>query len=225
MRVRTDLELARRMLAGDEGAFEAFGERYPPALYRFALSRLDGDRELTRELVQTAICKALSKLDSYRGEASLLTWLCACCRNEILMHWRSRRNAPDLQAIEEAKPSKPSGQEPWETSGAVSDDAVAGGSGAVDPEVRVLRREVATLVHMALDVLPARYAEALEGKYLERLSVREVAARLGVGEKAAESLLTRARTAFKAAYEDLRDERRAFAAGEAKRNRRGRDHG
>ena len=48
-----DLELVERMLAGDEEAFEAFGERYFRRLYRFALARLAGDRDLTREIVQT----------------------------------------------------------------------------------------------------------------------------------------------------------------------------
>lgn len=209
MNARGDLQLARRMLAGDEEAFEAFGERYPRALYRFAFARLDGDRELTRELVQTAICKALSKLESYRGEASLLTWLCACCRNEILMHLRARQGAPGETALDDdLRPA-----------------AGLGGTGPGSPEIAVLRRETETLVHMALDVLPGRYAEALEAKYFERLSVRQVAARLEVGEKAAESLLTRARQAFKAVYERLRSERPALAAGGSGRNRRERHHG
>jgi len=51
-----------------------------------------------------------------------------------------------------------------------------------------------------LDYLPAHYGSALEWKYLDDLSVREIAARLGMGEKAAESLLTRARRAFRDAF-------------------------
>jgi len=199
------------MLAGDEDAFEAFGERYPKALYRFVCARLGGDRELTRELVQTAICKALSKLESYRGEASLLTWLCACCRNEILMHFRAKRSMPEEAALEEDETPGPA--------------AGLGGARPGNPEVVVLRRETETLVHMALDVLPGRYAEALEGKYLEHLSVRQIAARLGVGEKAAESLLTRARQAFRETYERLRSERATLGAGENERIRRGLGHG
>jgi len=41
----TDLERVRRMLAGDEAAFEAFFDATYPALYRFALVRLGFDRE------------------------------------------------------------------------------------------------------------------------------------------------------------------------------------
>jgi DNA-directed RNA polymerase specialized sigma24 family protein len=51
-----------------------------------------------------------------------------------------------------------------------------------------------------LDQLPTRYGDALEWKYGEGLSVKEIATRLGVGPKAAESLLTRARQAFRDAF-------------------------
>jgi RNA polymerase sigma-70 factor (ECF subfamily) len=52
-------------------------------------------------------------------------------------------------------------------------------------------------VRSTLDHLPGRYGDVLEWKYLQDLSVNEIAERLGVGYKAAESLLTRARAAFR----------------------------
>jgi RNA polymerase sigma-70 factor (ECF subfamily) len=198
-----DLQLVERMLAGEDAAFEAFGACYFKALYRFTFARLQGDRDLTRELVQIAVTKALAKLDTYRGEASLLTWLCACCRNEILMHFRRRQTAPaevELNGDLDAVPSF---------------DAQRSG----DPEAVLLRRETAHLVHVALDGLPDHYSRALEWKYVNRLSVNEIAWRLGMQPKAAESLLTRARQAFRTSYESLS---RAFAAG---RDEEGPDHG
>jgi RNA polymerase sigma-70 factor, ECF subfamily len=185
------------MLAGEEEAFESFGERYFKALYRFAAARLDGDRDLTREVVQTAMAKALAKLETYRGEASLLTWLCSCCRNEILMHFRHRRAAPASRELaEEVEPAVGSfSQRPR------------------DPEAVLLGQERACLVHMALDGLPVHYSQALEWKYVDRLPVEEIAARMDLGPKAAESLLTRARLAFRSSYESLwnagQDEREA----------------
>jgi DNA-directed RNA polymerase specialized sigma24 family protein len=65
------------------------------------------------------------------------------------------------------------------------------------------RKQEAHLVHAALDLLPPHYARALEWKYVDRLPVAEIAARLRLGAKAAESLLTRARRAFRAGYERL----------------------
>lgn len=167
--------LVRRMLAGDEAAMEELADGWFPGLYRFALARLHGDSELTREIVQTTVCKALAKLGSWRGEAALFTWLCACCRNEIRMYYRQRKGAPQWVELEDD---------------GYPDDA------APDPE----RREEARLVHAALDLLPPHYARALEWKYVERLPVQEIAERLRLKIKAAESVLTRARRAFREVY-------------------------
>jgi RNA polymerase sigma-70 factor (ECF subfamily) len=53
------------------------------------------------------------------------------------------------------------------------------------------------LVHAVLDRLPNRYGEALEWKYVEGRSVEEIGDRLGIGHTAAQSLLARARVAFR----------------------------
>jgi RNA polymerase sigma-70 factor (ECF subfamily) len=53
------------------------------------------------------------------------------------------------------------------------------------------------IVHAVLDRLPARYGEALELKYIEGRSVEEIGDRLGIGHTAAQSLLARARVAFR----------------------------
>jgi RNA polymerase sigma-70 factor, ECF subfamily len=184
------------MLGGEQRAFSEFVERYSKALYRFSLARLHGDRELTLDTVQTAMTKALAKLDTYRGEASLLTWLCSCCRNEILMHQRRRRAAPVLVELDDdLEPAAGSTKQQ-----------------AGDPEAALLRRESAHLVHMTLDLLLPRHAQALEWKYVDQLPVDEIAARFGVRPKAAESILTRAREAFRASYERVMTD---HAAGDA----------
>lgn len=180
--------LVERMLAGDARAMEVFADDYFPGLYRFALGRLRGDRELAREIVQTTVCKALAKLASYRGEAPLAAWLCACCRNEMRMHYRQLGRQPPVLALDDdlddgaALPLPAPGEH---------------------PEGSLLRREEAGRVHRTLDLLPPRYARALEWKYLERASVEEIAVRLHLGGKAAESLLSRARRAFREGYQRL----------------------
>ena len=74
---------------------------------------------------------------------------------------------------------------------------------AHDPETQLDRRELARLVQVTLDHLPGRYGDALEWKYLQGLSVEEIAERLGLGCKAVESLLTRARQAFRDGFPDV----------------------
>jgi len=150
-----DRALVARMLGGDERAFDELVARYSAPMYRFALARLDGDRELARETVQIAMTKALARLETYRGASSLLTWLCACCRNEILMHLRRLRTAPVEVELDDA--AQPAAGSPSRR--------------AADPEANLLRVESTRLVHTTLDLLPLRYAQALEWKYLEQLSV------------------------------------------------------
>jgi RNA polymerase sigma-70 factor (ECF subfamily) len=182
-----DRVLAARMRDGDDRAFDELVERYSRPLYRFSLARLDGNHDLARETVQTAMAKAIARIDTYRGDSSLLTWLCACCRNEILMHHRRARSAPrEVELADETQPAagSPTRSEP-------------------DPESKLLRLETSRLVHMTLDLLPQRYAQALEWKYVDQLSVDAIAARLAVRPKAAESLLTRARAAFRDGYRRL----------------------
>ena len=111
--------------AGDERAFDRVSEGYLPVLYRFALRRVGGERELARDLVQTTMCKVIEKLDSYRGEAPLFTWLCACCRHEIAAHFRRLGRRPREVELAEG----------------ASDGAIAGarlGSEEADPEERLV---------------------------------------------------------------------------------------
>lgn len=182
--------MVRQMIAGDETAFETFSNDYIPALYRFATRRLQGDRELAQDVVQSTLCKAIEKLASFRGEAALMTWLCAVCRNEIAGHFRRGK--------------KRSGEVEFQEQEDLFGVSIAlGDCGFVGPERATLRNEVHELVHEALDSLPPHYGKALEWKYLDNVPVKEIAERLGVGPKAAESILTRARGAFRDGYASL----------------------
>lgn len=183
-----DRQLVEGMLRGDEAAFRIFSEQFIPALYRFAFFRLDRNRELTCDIVQSTVCKAIAKLSSFRGEAAFMTWLCACCRTEIAMHFRKEGRRPQAVELNEEAVAAAVSRQRLQPPG---------------PEGGLLRKEKGLLVHMALDLLSTRYRRALAWKYLEGLPVKEIANRLGVGPKAAESLLTRARQSFRTAYEGL----------------------
>lgn len=181
-----DRILVRRMREGEEQAFDEFFELYFQPVYRFALSRLDRQSDLAKEIAQAAICRALEKLHLFRGEARLLTWICAICRFEISAHRRRERRDRAEPLTEDVQPSG---------------DAAETALDRADPERRLLRGEVARQVHQTIDLLPVRYAQALTWKYSDGLPVTEIARRLGVSAKAAESVLTRARGAFRAHFE------------------------
>jgi DNA-directed RNA polymerase specialized sigma24 family protein len=68
---------------------------------------------------------------------------------------------------------------------------------AATPELEANRLDLARLIKVTMDSLPSAYADALEWKYIDGLSVAEIGDRQGRGRKAAESLLNRAREAFR----------------------------
>ena len=187
-----DRSLARDVASGDQAAFDRFFREYFPRLYRFTLVRVNNDSALAEEVVQRTMCIVVRKMGSYRGEALLFTWLCQICRNEMIAVQRQlgvelRDDIPieDHPAVQAALES------------VMADDS--------RPESARRRDEIADFVRTTLEHLPARYATALEMKYINGNSVAEIAERLGIGEKAAESVLSRARAAFKDGFRSLWD--------------------
>jgi RNA polymerase sigma-70 factor, ECF subfamily len=189
--VHVDRAVARRILAGDEAAFRELFDRFFPRLYRFALVRLNRDQETARDVVQQTFCNAIERLDGYRGEAALYTWFCQICRNVISDYYRKRQRGAEHVVLLEDQPDM---RAILEALAAPTDD---------EPDTGVWRQQVRRVVEATLDALPGHYGEVLEWKYLDGQSVEEIARRLELGPKAAESLLTRARVAFRAAISDL----------------------
>jgi RNA polymerase sigma-70 factor (ECF subfamily) len=179
------------MLAGDERAFTEFFDGFFPGLFRFALARMGRDEDAAEEVVQATLAAAIRKLGTFRGEAALFTWLCTFCRHEISAF--HRRTGRDHAAVTLAEDDP-------EVSAALESLSLLSDAG---PEAALRRDETARLVHVLLDRLPPRYASALEWKYIDGLSVDEIAARLELTAKAAESMLTRAREAFREGFATL----------------------
>jgi RNA polymerase sigma-70 factor (ECF subfamily) len=181
---REDRKLVARLVRGDEVAFELFVEEYYPRLYRFVFPRVGGDADATQDVVQNVFANVIRKIGGYRGEAALFTWLCSFCRYEIAAHWRRRgKQGSEVELLEDT----PQARAALESLGAFADGTVA----------RFEREELARMVWAVLDHLPIHYGNALQWKYIQGHSVHEIASRLGTSQKAAESLLTRARQAFR----------------------------
>lgn len=182
-----DRELVSRLLAGDEATFRAVFDGYFPRLYRFVIPQVGGDAEEARDIVQQAFCRAFEKLASYRGEASLYGWILQICRNALIDRARRAAVRPQRIAID---------------AGDAALESICEALRAPEheqPDHRTARIELLQLIQATLDYLPSHYGSVLEWKYIEENSVSEIAARLDIGPKAAESLLTRARDAFREA--------------------------
>jgi len=182
-----DRELVRRMRAGEEAAFEAFFDAYFPRLYRFALARL-GREDAAEEIAQATIVVAIRKAGTWRGDAALFTWLCTLCRHEISAYCR-RHDRPEVHVLDD----EPEIRAQLEALAARADG----------PHQALERRDLARLVQLTLDYLPGRYGDILEWKYIQGQTMQEIAQRLGGTTKAVESMLARARDAFREGFAAL----------------------
>jgi RNA polymerase sigma-70 factor (ECF subfamily) len=180
----TDRALVRRVLSGDDDAFAQFFELMFPRVYRFALARVGEREDAAEDIAQATLCQVVRSLATWRGEASLFTWICTICRHEIDT-WRRKHPLDAAVELVEDAPEIRAALESLHT------------HERLGAHTTIERRELAVLVQRVLDHLPVHYSNALEWKYLDDISVRDIAARLNLSEKAAESLLTRARAAFR----------------------------
>jgi len=181
----------RGLLEGDQAAFDRFFNEFFPRLYRFILTRVGDDHEAAQALCQQALVQGLTRFAKYRGEAALFTWLCQIARGHV-DDWWSQQNASAQRRFH------------------VEDDALVRAAvesllAPAQPQSGPLRHdaELARLVQVALDQLPVHYGSVLEWKYVDGLSVPEVAQRLDQSLLATQTLLAHARAAFREVFAAL----------------------
>lgn len=168
--------LREAVLAGDETAWKALYDSCCERLFAYVYFRTGRDRLRAEELFQDCWETAVRRIDRLDPElGSFEQWMRGIADWLVLnaqrKWWRRSR---------------------WRAS-YVPDwvDRAAEDSGAL---------AVAEQTTLALMALPERYRKALQAKYEEQLPVAEIAARWRESPKAVESLLSRARAAFREAY-------------------------
>lgn len=83
-----DLDLARAAAGGDEEAWRRLYDATCRPLFNFLVYQT-GDREAARDLLQETYVTALARLDTYRGQGTLLAWLRSVGLRKSL-DWRRR---------------------------------------------------------------------------------------------------------------------------------------
>jgi RNA polymerase sigma-70 factor (ECF subfamily) len=183
-----DRALVKRMLAGEHRAFRAFFDANAPRLAAFAARRSSLAPATIEDIVQNTLIKAIRSLPGFRGEAAMFTWLCEICRHELVNLQRKPQSRLDHVSIEHLAQGPETLLELR-----AQDDA--------DPVQELELREHRSAVARTLNGLPERYSRALEWKYGDGFSVEEIARMLDVTTIAAQSLLARARLAFRDLWE------------------------
>jgi len=180
----TDAELVRAIQAGDAAAVQTLYERYLPIVWRYACNHLRNVHAAEDVVSETFLAAVRSAGDLDPDAGPVGAWLIGVARHKV-GDWRRRSLRTVMcEAAVEAAAARP-------------DDSPA-------PSERLEAAETRAEVARAMDGMPDDERLALEWKYLDGAPVREVAARLGRTEKAAEALLYRARRTFRALYERFR---------------------
>jgi RNA polymerase sigma-70 factor (ECF subfamily) len=180
----------QRALRGEPEAVKGLTAVVLQPLYTFCLYRVGRNQHLCEEVVQETLLRVLRDLENYdppRAGNNIFPWLTGLARNEIHRVLGREKHALSLETL-------------W----ARMDRELLSVFARLDSEPfndqLLQREETRDLVNATMSQLPPHYREALEAKYLNGKSVRDLADSWCISEKAAESQLTRARKAFRATF-------------------------
>lgn len=170
-----DQKLIPQILARDRHALSVFYRRYTPQLHAYIVSKISVAED-AEEILQDTLFAFLEAIRDFEGHASVKTFLFSICNHKIIDFYRRKKikhmvfsRAPNLEALV---------------------------SPIVNPEDEFDTRLLKEKIHRVLAYLLPRYRRLLILKYMDDLSVSEIAGQLAVSVKSAESQLFRARKAF-----------------------------
>jgi len=177
----TDEELVRLARNGDPAAFDEIVERHKGAVFRAALSALR-NREDAEDVTQETFITAYRKLDSFRGESQLRTWLSRIAWNRSMDHRRRGRIRTFLHLDEP--------------------DAVELPSLEADPERATLAASAHARVRREIDRLPENLRDTLLLASAGDLDYASIADMLGVREGTVKSRVFEARAMVRLALQE-----------------------
>lgn len=143
---------------------ERMYREYFTPVYRYTLS-LVHDPDLAEEITQETFFRALRKIDSYRGEASLRAWLCQIAKNICLDTAKKKTRQVSLENI--------------------SDEETASGSFVTEaqtPEEQLLQKQTAMNIYRILHGLKEPYKEVFQLRTFGGLSFAEISELFGKSE-------------------------------------------
>jgi RNA polymerase sigma-70 factor, ECF subfamily len=190
-----EAELLRRAQKGEKAAYGELVVLYQDRLFN-AVLRLVGDREEARELTQEAFTRGLTKLDSFRGDASPYTWLFRIAVNLAISQLRKvhRHRVFSLSAPGRNGNGQASAAPDDQASGLI--DRLAE-KRAVQPHDDLESRETGEQVMAALGRLDAEYRAVLVMRDIEGFDYQQMADVLGLPLGTLKSRLFRARLALR----------------------------
>lgn len=164
----SDEELVVQARAGSSPAMDELWRRYQRRLFLFVRRRVANDQD-AEDILQETFIKAMRYLDHFDERYRFASWIYSMCNQLIISHYRRRRND------------------------SLPEDLVAGGNGPAEAAEGDSLKE---RLWQAAAALPQKQFDAVWLRYVEEMSVAEVAKSLSISGICARVLLHRARLAL-----------------------------
>ena len=194
-----DRQLIARLQLGDEAAVQELAERYSPRIYQLAMRHMK-NREDAEEVTQDVLLKVHRKIDAFRGDAALSSWIYRITFNTAMSRLRATKAARAAdQERERLLAAERAGEDPARAPLQPADWSSL-------PDEDLLRAQLRAAVQEAIDELPEIYRAPVVLRDIQGLSTEEASSRLKVKDQTLKSRLHRGRLM-------LRDKLRAFADG------------
>lgn len=176
-----DTELVELARQRHPGAFRIIMRRHNRRLYRVARGVLRDAAE-AEDAVQETYMRAFTALHTFRGDASLSTWLTRIALNEALGRRRRKSETVDLAALDTPEERNRMHVIPFPLM-----------KPAADPEQAAARQDIRRVLERAIDALPEPFRIAFIMRDVEGMSVEETAAQLSLRPETVRTRLHRAR--------------------------------
>ena len=190
-----DAALIARIQAEDPTAFPELVHRFTGKVYSIGISMLRNEQD-ARDVVQETFLNVHRRLDTFRGDAALSSWIGRIATNNALMKLRTRRRKPET-SLEVQVPGQ-SSDERFER--------VIVDKNPISDQLS-LDRELGERIRSAVDELPDKYREVLVLADYRELSMKQIAAALDISVPNVKTRLHRARLS-------VRDTLAAYLAGQ-----------
>ena len=181
-----DRQLIRRLQDGDEEAVRELADRYSHRIFQMALRHMK-NREDAEEVMQDVLLKVYRKIDRFRGDAALSSWIYRITFNTAMSRLRTHRAA----RAAEAERDRALAQRTHDSAEAPAPHQPADWSHMPDEEL--LRRQLRDAVTDALPQLPEIYRVPVVLRDIEGLTTEEASTRLHLKDQTLKSRLHRGR--------------------------------
>jgi RNA polymerase sigma-70 factor, ECF subfamily len=185
-RLATEDELVARARNRDEAAVRTLIRQNNQRLFRLARSIMRNDTE-AEDVVQESYVRAFTRLDEFRGEARLSTWLTRIVLNEAYGRLRRRRTTAPFEGAEAAQ--------------AAAAQIIPFPTPQADPERTMAQHEINQILEHAIDALPEAFRVVLVARLVEEMSIEETAELLDLKPETVKTRLHRARALLRADLE------------------------